>query len=49
MSIKELCEKTGLTKQAIYWQIKNKKGYGQHFKRNAVGKWNIDGRKIKDS
>ena len=47
MTILELCKKTGLTKQAIYWQIRNSKGYGRHFKRGVDGKWAIDGRKVK--
>lgn len=47
MNVKELSEKTGLTKSAIYWQIKHKKGYGRYFKEGIDGKLHIDGRRVK--
>lgn len=47
MTIKELSQKTGLTVQAIYKQINEKRAYGRFFKRGIDGKWAIDARKVK--
>jgi len=47
MTIQELSERKGLTIQAVYWQIKNKKGWGRFFKRGKDGRWKIDGRLVR--
>jgi len=47
MTIKELCDKTGLSKQAVYNQIREKRAYGRFFKRGNDGKWCIDARRVK--
>lgn len=41
MTIKELSNHTGLTVQAIYKQIRLKKGYGRYFQRDIAGKWSF--------
>ena len=46
MNVSDAAKKSGLTRQAIYKQIKNKKAYGRYFKINAAGKQDIDARII---
>lgn len=48
MTIRELSDKTGLTIQAIYKQIKNQTGYGRFFKRNLAGKWEFPAKLFKE-
>lgn len=49
MRISEFCRITGMSRQAIYWQIKNKKGYGLFFKKDIAGKWTIDKKCVQSS
>ena len=41
MKIKEAAEYTGYTVQALYWQIREGKKLGPHFKRNQRGEWQV--------
>ena len=47
MSIRNVCDYTGLTRQAIYKQIKIGNGYGPYFYRNDLGKWRINSMRVK--
>lgn len=47
MNIKEFCDYTGLTKQAVYKQIREGRAYGRFFKRGNDGKWFIDKKRVK--
>jgi hypothetical protein len=47
MNIKQASEKSGLTERAIYYQIKKKVALGKHFKKDTMGKWQVDGRLVK--
>lgn len=47
MTIKEVAEKIGKTKWAVYKMIKQKRGVGKKFKKNRFGVYEVDGRKVK--
>jgi len=47
MTIEEAAKKSGLTVAAIYKQIREQRALGVHFKRNTMGKLEIDGRLVK--
>ena len=47
MTIKEVADKIGKTKWAIYKMIEEKRGIGKRFKKNEFGVWVVDGRHVK--
>jgi hypothetical protein len=47
MTIKEAAIKSGLSLGAIYKQIREERALGRFFKRDAMGKWVIDARRVK--
>ena len=47
MTIQEAAKKSGLTVFALYAQIREKRALGLHFKKNSMGKLEIDGRLVK--
>ena len=47
MTIKEAAIKSGLSLQALYKQINEGRALGRYFKRDSMGKWVIDAKRVK--